>query len=231
VILVGIDDTDILNSRGTGRLAREIAGQLSPQYTVSGITRHQLFQHPSIPSTSHNSCAVIHLQNGAHPDISSTFSIIREMVLGDFIEGRDPGLAVARSDCVANHVIEFGQSAKRELVSQDEARSIARQSSVMLEGLGGTEDGVIGALAGIGLAASGNDGRYVLYRTLRDYRGLHSVESLLRAGIDQICTPRGAAVTDGFVQIAKFPKPALINGRTVLFVEEKNGMYRDLKVD
>lgn len=59
-LYLGIDDTDTRESRGTGRLARMIARELSRSYPVMGVTRHQLFVHPSIPYTSHNSCAVIH---------------------------------------------------------------------------------------------------------------------------------------------------------------------------
>jgi len=48
-ILVSIDDTDNLNSRGTGRLARAIANTLAGDYPVYGVTRHQLYMHPRYP--------------------------------------------------------------------------------------------------------------------------------------------------------------------------------------
>ncbi|MDK2890060.1 MAG: hypothetical protein PWR21_692, partial [Methanoculleus sp.] len=62
-IYLGIDDTDTRESRGTGRLARMIATELARSYTVTGVTRHQLFVHPAVPYTSHNSSAVIHIQD------------------------------------------------------------------------------------------------------------------------------------------------------------------------
>lgn len=62
MIYVGLDDTDTKDSRGTGRLARSIALALSTKYHIFGVTRHQLFVHPDIPFTSHNSSAVIHVE-------------------------------------------------------------------------------------------------------------------------------------------------------------------------
>jgi hypothetical protein len=38
MIYVGIDDTDTLESRGTGRLARNIATALASKYTIFGVT-------------------------------------------------------------------------------------------------------------------------------------------------------------------------------------------------
>jgi len=231
LIYIGIDDTDTPSSRGTGRLARDIAARLPGNCEVAGVTRHQLFIHPSIPYTSHNSSAVIHIRD--HPGISPEmlFPHVKEIMCGSFIEGSDPGLAIARSREVSTGTRDFGLSAKQEVVCQEEARIIAEQSGVILEGLGGTEDGVIGALAGIGLASSQNDGRYVLLGRLRDYRGEQTVETLLKAGIDRICTLDDQAHTSGTVRITKFPKPAFRNGKTVLYVERENGGYRDLKVD
>ena len=56
-ILICIDDTDNIESRGTG----EIAELLADGITRNGwggcgqVTRHQLFLHPDIPYTSHTS--------------------------------------------------------------------------------------------------------------------------------------------------------------------------------
>ena len=55
VLYIALDDTDTLDSIGTGRLAREIAEDLAREFPVYAVTRHQLFVHPDIPYTSHNS--------------------------------------------------------------------------------------------------------------------------------------------------------------------------------
>lgn len=61
-LFIGLDDTDILTSRGTGHLAREIAAVLQGAgHTLLGVTRHQLLRDPRVPCTKKNSCAAIHL--------------------------------------------------------------------------------------------------------------------------------------------------------------------------
>jgi len=94
-VYIAMDDTDNLESRGTGRLARSVGTALAENFRVFGITRHQLYVNEAIPYTSHNSCAVIHLPDAVESDIPDIFSQAREMMLDDFIEGSDPGLAVA----------------------------------------------------------------------------------------------------------------------------------------
>ncbi len=50
-VLVGIDDTDNLDSRGTGELASELATAIDANgWGQSGfVSRHQLLIHPDIP--------------------------------------------------------------------------------------------------------------------------------------------------------------------------------------
>ena len=60
--LIGLDDTDNLESRGTGFKARQMAEHLERSQTgliATSITRHQLLVDPRIPYTSHNSSACI----------------------------------------------------------------------------------------------------------------------------------------------------------------------------
>lgn len=231
LIYIGIDDTDTPSSRGTGRLARDIAASLSGICEIAGVTRHQLFVHPAIPYTSHNSSAVIHIRDRQGESLEMIFSHVKKIMCESFIEGSDPGLAIARSAEISPGTREFGILAKKDVVCQDDARRIADESDIILEGLGGTEDGVIGALAGIGLASSRNDGRYVLLGRLRDYSGEQTAQSLLKAGIDRICTRDNVDVASGTVRVTKFPKPSLRDGAAVLYVERENGGFRDLKVD
>lgn len=229
-LLLSIDDTDIPGSRGTGRLAREIAEVLSSEYTISGVTRHQLLIHPMVPYTSHNSCAVIHIEGADSNSRKKIFATAKDIVLRDLIEGSDPGVCVASPMQVSSAVTLFGLAAKQELVSQKKARQIAAECGILIDGLGGTNDGVIGALAGIGLAASGNDGRFVQKGDLRNFRGRQRIDELLAAGIDHILTPEGRAVTEGIVTLTKFPKPAFRNGAAVLFVTGSDDSWQDMVV-
>jgi tRNA(Ile2) C34 agmatinyltransferase TiaS len=229
-LYVSLDDTDTRESRGTGRLARAIAGELRELgCRVTGVSRHQLLVHPDIPFTSHNSCAVIHIDNGRDP--ADIFERVRTMMHEDFIEGSDPGLAVAESGEVLPEIMEFGLRAKREVLTQRMAEDLAGCTDIVLEGLGGTNDGIIGALAGIGLAATGNDGRYVQIGKLRELSGDIPAEDLLASGVSRICTLSGDTVTSGIVRVRKFPKPAIRGGRPVLFVEERDGIFFEIILD
>jgi tRNA(Ile2) C34 agmatinyltransferase TiaS len=226
-LYIALDDTDTRESRGTGRLARAIARELQiAGYQLSGVSRHQLLVNPAIPYTSHNSCAVIHVENGV--DAGSLFDRVRELMLDDFIPGSDPGLAVAGHDDVVPEITGFGLEAKKSVMTQDEALALARGSGIRLEGLGGTNGGIIGALAGLGLAASGNDGRYILFRNLRDFSGDIRVEDLLAAGVSLVTTLLGDPVSTGIVRVRKFPKPAIRNSTPVLFVAERDGIYHEV---
>jgi len=232
-ILVSIDDTDNLESRGTGKLARAIADTLAADYPVYAVTRHQLYVHPDIPYTSHNSCAVIHLATNGNADLDTIFATAQRVMLADFIEGSDPGLAVAPADQIAPPLIAFGKDAKCSIQTQEKARSLAKNLGIRLKGLGGTEDGVIGAMAGLGLAFNLNDGRFLQRGTIRDIIGPATVRQLRAAGVDEVCTLDGRTITSGTVmnEETKSPKACPVNGRTVLFVDEKDGVLTVVKRD
>ncbi len=106
-------------SRGTGRLAREIAQDLSRDYTVMGVTRHQLLVDPRIPYTSHNSSAAIGLADKQPVDLGELFERVKTLMLAGFVYGSDPGLCVATAQA-AEALFEFGQSAQRDVLSQAE---------------------------------------------------------------------------------------------------------------
>lgn len=232
-ILVCIDDTDNLKSRGTGRLARAVAAELSRKFPVHGVTRHQLYVHPDIPFTSHNSCAVIHLDVPGNGYMDDIFEITKNEMLLDFIEGSDPGLAVAALEQVSPSLIAFGKDAKNTVLTQGKARTLAKNLNIRLEGLGGTEDGVIGAMAGLGLASTSNDGRFLKIGRIRDLVGPQPAENLIAAGIDEILTLDGRPVKEGMIfnPENKSVKPCPVNGKAVLFVEEEEGKLSAVKRD
>jgi len=232
-ILISLDDTDTLNSRGTGRLARSIADTLAADYPIYGVTRHQLYVHPDIPYTSHNSCAVIHLETNGNADMDKIFATTQQVMLADFVEGSDPGVAVAHTDQVAPPLIAFGKDAKCSILTQEKARTLAKNLNIRLKGLGGTEDGVIGAMAGLGLAVELNDGRFIQRGKIRNVLGPCSVQQLRAAGIDEVCTLDGRTITSGIVmnEENKSPKPCPVNGRVILFVEDCDGILKAVKRD
>lgn len=229
MIYIGLDDTDTLESRGTGHLARLIASELERDYPISGVTRHQLLDDPRVPKTAKNSCAAISIDGPSDPaKMIILLDRVRIMMLDNFQHGSDPGLCIASS--IPQQVIDFGHKAQTQLLSQKEAESIARDHAISLIGLGGTNDGIIGALAAVGLVASCNDGRYVQVGKSRDLAGLVTVEELCLAGVPTVMTNDGQPVTCGFVQTDKI-RPARRGGKPVAVVEWRGDHWFPLKLD
>lgn len=213
-IYIGIDDTDNHESRGTGYLARVIAGRLADRYSIHGVTRHQLLFDPRVPYTAKNSCAAIILKAGKEADLKLIFSEVKGFMLADFQKGSDPGLCVCSE--VSEEIHTFGKLTQKDLVVQAEALELAEKYHLLLEGLGGTRDGVIGALAAVGLAASGNDGRYIQVGRARELNQLVSLDQLYEAGIDQVRDLEGAVITSGNVLAEKL-RPSRRESKVILF--------------
>jgi hypothetical protein len=116
------------------------------------------------------------------------------------------------------------------IVTMGRAKEVARNAGITVEGLGGTCGGVIGAVAGIGLASMGNDGRFLMKGRARDLK--HSVRTLpevLASGIDQVVTLDGRLVSGGKIDLSRSANPSFVQGKAVLFVEERDGCLVALK--
>ena len=191
-------------------------GALSDRFDVWGVTRHQFLVDPRVPYTSHNSSATIHIRGDGEVDLAALADQVQAIMLADFQPGSDPGLCVARQ--VTPEMIEFGRRAKVDVVRQSEAHEIAVHAGCVLRGLGGTEDGVIGALGGVGLAATGEDGRFVLVGKSRELQGVQSVQAILGCGIAQVRTMDGQVLRDGLVETEGKLRPAFRSHQPILVV-------------
>jgi hypothetical protein len=185
------------------------------------IVRHQLLVDPRVPYTSKNSCCSLWLETRM-PEAEGMpflFELISAALQNRFQPGSDPGLCLAAS--VPAEVIRFGLRCQREVVGQELARQLAREYGIPLAGLGGTEDGLIGALAAVGLAASENDGRVVQIREQPDdLQGEQPVEVLWSRGVHEIrCHGSTDKITSGVVDVGKHLRPNVRGGQIVLFVE------------
>jgi hypothetical protein len=221
--LVGIDDTDDPESRGTGHLVRDIGARIAAAglAEVRGISRHQLFFDPRIPYTSHNSSLC--LDADIAPDrVGELAEHCRGYLRAESAPGADAGLCIVAWPQVSADVIAFGRRAKTEIVTQQEARTLAAREGLLLEGLTGDQGGVIGALAAVGLRKTDNDGRFNWRPGMREAGPLVSVEALLRTtGIDAVRSISGRAVdADDIIDVRPWPRAILAEGRAVLLVEE-----------
>jgi hypothetical protein len=216
MIFVGLDDTDVVGSRGTNQVARAIVRHTAQRWTCRWIVRHQLLVDPRIPLTSKNGSASIALKPKGHGGVEELISACRQVMREAFLPGSDPGLCVA--EVIPDVVTEFARRCQREVVRQEEAREIAGRSGVHLEGLGGTEGGVIGALAAVGLAATGNDGRIVQWGSWADdLSGIQSVDALERREISIVDVDDQNRISTGLIDVGKHLRPNLRGNRAVLY--------------
>ncbi|MEQ8234378.1 MAG: hypothetical protein RLW61_04165 [Gammaproteobacteria bacterium] len=221
--LIGIDDTDNLDTRGTGYRARCLVRALEADGMAEalGVTRHQLLLDDRIPYTSHNSSACLQVRSTQAAD--SLYAFCRDFMVAEAARGADVGLCLA-TPAQAAMVVPFGHAAKHEVLDQARAQACAQAAGIRLGGLTGTRDGVIGALAGVGLFAEGNDGRYIWKRRLREMSDATvSVGEILRAtAVDDVREMDGGSLADTpatLVALGPWPRPVRVDGLSVLFVE------------
>ena len=221
-ILISIDDTDNLESRGTGFIARMLAKNLEQNGYGStlGITRHQLLVDPAIPYTSHNSSLCIHWETRIN-ETNNIISFASHFLRDQSAVGSDPGLLVASEDQLNTKIIKFGNDAKIKVLTKGQARDLADELKVHLSEHGGTGGGIIGALAGAGLAYGGNDGRFVWLKGIREMEGVFSAQEILKnSGIQLIQSISGDIPQPGDrIDVGDWFRPVLVNHKPTLIVE------------
>ena len=227
-VFIGIDDTDNETSIGTGKLARILAESLqSRNIGISqGVTRHQLYLHPDIPYTSHNSAAACALVNAQPLDVLEFCSSFLQEHLQP---GADPGLCVCNQE--ANDLELFGRLVQKEIVTKEFALDVADFHNCPLREIGGTGLGIIGALAAVGLRASGNDGRFLDFGGCRQIEGSMSVEQLRQAaGVATVQTPEGEKPSDNeIVDTQDWVRPELQQGRPVILIERQGDQWQTIR--
>ncbi|MCX6273049.1 MAG: hypothetical protein NTU44_17900 [Bacteroidetes bacterium] len=220
-IIVGVDDTDNLESRGTGFRVREMTQQVQQLglAEIRMITRHQLLVDPRIPYTSHNSSAAM---VGTTGDKDTLIRFCQEYLTKNSAPGSDAGLCLAgwEDTCVA--VMNWGRRAKTEILTMEEAFRLADSRSIHLSGLTGSRTGIIGALAAVGLRKEGCDGRVLWMPGMRELTGVVTVEQLIRQfHLDQVMDINGEVVSlQSRINLGDWFRPVMKDRKCILFVEE-----------
>ncbi|MRR17228.1 MAG: hypothetical protein EG826_12305 [Deltaproteobacteria bacterium] len=192
-VFVGFDDTDIPDSAiGTGKLARRYEPLIPAACSVKGVVRQQLLVDPAIPYTSHNSSACVIIEC---PDLSF-IKVLKSAAINHIealsLPGSDPGLCLAaEGDSALPALQSFGLLCTSRIVSQQDARHAAGHAH--LSGHGGTNDGIIGAAAAVGLTVGGWSGRFIEYANLRAFPDRIAVSELLQKGIRVVSLDRDAS--------------------------------------
>ncbi len=224
-ILIGIDDTDNKDSRGTGYLARTMGAEINARNlgTLISITRHQLYVHPEIAYTSQNSSACLEIKTN---DFKTLQSFCREFLLLRSAEGSDAGLCIVEPSTIPQSVIEWGKSCKDTVRQKIDAENLASANSIYLEGLTGEKIGIIGSLAAVGLRKSGNDGRFIWMdgKNLRELEGTYSVSELIKkTSIDNIETINGQKPLENeLIDVGNWVRPVWKDYKKVFYIEENN---------
>ena len=193
---IGFDDTDSHDSEfGTGKIARRFDNVLPEGCHMWGVVRQQLLIDERIPYTSHNSSACVVID---FPDLSLKDELISRAagyVERESAPGSDPGLCLAcEGDHALTDLISFGRLCATRIVTQKEALQAA--SGIHISGHGGTNDGIIGAAAAVGLTASGWSGRFIEFAGLRRFPDIVAVSELEKYGIVVVSLDRDAMVPD-----------------------------------
>jgi len=226
-IYLGFDDTDDHDApMGTGRLVREFSYKLPDVFSLQGIVRHQLPRLDNIPFTSNNSsaCAIIDMTNDGSLDTLRRLAI--EHLEIHCAPGSDPGLCLVRESDVTPDVVEYGQLVTSRRVTQKDAMQTA--GDIELYGLGGTNDGIIGALAAVGLTKYGWCGRFIEYGILRDLPASLRVHDLTDAGISVVSVDRDPLVPqpEDMVVDANWIRPSLWAGQPMLQLRQvRHGVW------
>lgn len=229
-IYISFDDTDTLNTPGTGHLLTRFLDSLP--YASSYITRHQLFVSPDVPYTSHNSamCSVVTGDLAPQALIDAASAFLEET----FAPGADPGLCVAAADGITDlqRLVSWGYRAKKEVLTKADAYALAKTCGVHLSEHGGTGQGVVGALAAVGLRLGGQDGR-IKGRMPIPSRRMTVGELLRSTGFDRVCAyGRGELPPDAVVELMKDRVKAVYqNYQSTVLAIPAGDVYRPLDKD
>lgn len=229
---VCVDDTDNVEEKSTGRLAQAIIDRIEEEGMgkCSFITRHQLYFHPAIPYTSHNStmCFVVEHTDNIYVPLRD---LAVDFLVNESAEGSDPGLCIAEMERLRDRelLINYGRRAKSEILTKKLAYETAERLGVHLSEHGGTGDGIIGALAGVGLRLTGNDGRIrgkITFPTLGDT--LTVKEILDNSTIDEVRSLEGDLISgDEKVVLGEKVKTVFLDYKEVLLVYKRPGEETD----
>lgn len=234
--IICVDDTDSMDkTTSTGKIAGDIKKVIEQNNfgVCEDITRHQLLLHPDIPYTSHNSsmCFAAEIdQNHADEIINMAVDIITDGMAAE----ADPGLCLCFPQLLTKDdqqkLVSFGQIAQKEVLTKKDTYDLAQALNIHLSEHGGTGQGIIGALAGVGLRISGNDGTYKgkLKITASRDDGLVSVDEICRqTHCDQVRDMQGNILPgDLLIEIGSYAKAVLRDyKKIILVVPQEDGTY------
>ncbi len=229
-LLICIDDTDNLDSIGTGQLLENLCAELEARGLLKGgyVTRHQLLIHEDIAYTSHNSSMCCAADTA---DASAVIEAAKAFLASNAAPGSDPGLCVLQlcEDADFSPLTAFGRRAQTEVLRKADAYAAASAFPALLSlsEHGGTGDGVIGALAGVGLRLTGSDGR--IKGKLRPQTAgevLPAERFCAKYGVEQIVSESGEELSGGEqIRFCEPTKAVLLRHKVTLVVRREGEFW------
>jgi hypothetical protein len=139
----------------------------------------------------------------------------------------NPGLCACGAEVVPERLVELALRAQREVLSLSEFDAAIDGLGLGLWWSGETGQGRIGACAGVALRSTGEDGRFIGLRGIRDLVGAIPVaEILARSGVAAVEATDGRALAaETLVDTRGWVRPSLRGGRPVLVVREDEGRW------
>ncbi len=222
-IIIAIDDTDNLESRGTGFRARELGLFLMQNGLANliSVTRHQLLFDRRIPYTSHNSSASLFCELTS--SIKDVIDFSKEYLIREAADGSDAGLCVAEYEKINIDIINWGHKAKTEIITKNNAHELALKNEIYLEGFTGDKIGVIGSLAAVGLRKEGCDGRLLWIKNMRETTGIFKISDYKALiGIENISDKDGIFIPENEnIFVSEWCRPIHKNNEITLIVEKE----------
>lgn len=168
---IGIDDTGEPDGRGTSQLARAWSDAIEAEgFGQSlGVTRHQLWESPKIPCTGKNRALAIVIETDR--TVLDVEDRIVDFVRANAARKANSAIAVLSRHSDMPHALAFGRRSQQELMNLKDAERYAAEANVLIRGLGGNRNGMIGALSAAGLRAGGKDGLFIQLAGIRDIEG------------------------------------------------------------
>ena len=229
-LYVCIDDTDNLDSIGTGELLENMMREAAARgLAKSGfVVRYQFLIDDAIAYTSHNSAMCCTAQT----DDRAAFTAFCENYLRhNAAEGSDPGLCVLTDDDALDYapLIAFGRLAQTQVLTKAQAYAAAKAfgADVHLSEHGGSGIGVIGALAGVGLRAGKAEGRIKgkLYPPM-DRVEWTTEEFASAYGVERFADEEGNEITDELPLLFVQPTKLIYQtGKITAVLVQENGIW------
>ena len=221
IFYLGIDDTGQPGKSGTEGTALALGLHLQAQKLARlvHVSAHALIPPPEIPHSSLNQAYCLTLEGEAQQlreiDMESRVYLMRHSAAG-----ANPGFALAPRERVIERIQNWGKACQMFTMERREALDLARGQGITAAGFTGRGIGVIGALAAVGLRASGSDGWVSWLPGLPDLKGVMTFSDILQVStFDYVKSLHGR--TPDFrdrIQLGERVMPLIYNDRTLLLL-------------